>query len=701
MPRPQRVPSAALSFLCAIFVVAGFCLGAASAQGATLRASLRAFEAPLVGEAMPLEAPLAIGRGVLQPSSGGSAHLLWANGQPAGLWVRGGATFSYRVDDPISRPVAERNFKTASSVKLTAGPNGATASQRVTSAVIWARDLAAAKAAEIGATGPPEGAAALSSDWFTELLDRALFSSPGLRALTFDLMKLDGTRVALLEGDEKWFLDVDPEVLREETLLRLDDLSGSEGGREYKGDYIAYELVTQPIGRNWWDRPAAECVTTHTAFTVNNPRDQYVEITARSTVRSQRDDLGVWRVSLRDRVSDGDKFFPIEVDHVKVDGKEVDFLHDRNDLLVILDPPMTKGENRVIEVKHHGEIAIRPNKDSFWSLGTWAWYPRPALNGQFSTFEFEVRVPEPLTPYASGKTVERSSGDGFNRVKTRLDQPMQFPVVVAGKYSEVKDSMNDISGTVAAYAGGKERAAKQLLSNFFASADYYGQLFGVPYPLDEMNVVEINSWGFGQAPPGIIFITREAYNPIGDVVNRFFSQGVNARFVHEVAHTWWGHVIKMDSYEEQWLTESFADYSAALALQAMRGGGKKGQREFDRELRQWKRLTQDISDTGSIYLANRLAGKDDKDFRDRVYLLYAKGPLVLHALRQELGRQFGGAQQGDRYFFALLRTFTTNFSVQYGATHHLVGILNQMTNKDWQPWFERYVYGTETPSIDD
>ena len=34
-----------------------------------------------------------------------------------------------------------------------------------------------------------------------------------------------------------------------------------------------------------------------------------------------------------------------------------------------------------------------------------------------------------------------------------------------------------------------------------------------------------------------------------------------------------------------------------------------------------------------------------------------------------------------------------------GETRHLVAILNQMTGKDWQPWFERHVYGAETPEL--
>ena len=85
--------------------------------------------------------------------------------------------------------------------------------------------------------------------------------------------------------------------------------------------------------------------------------------------------------------------------------------------------------------------------------------------------------------------------------------------------------------------------------------------------------------------------------------------------------------------------------------------------------------------------------------RDYAYLVYGKGPLVLHALRQELARTQGGEEQGDRYFFALLRTFLKHVEPGWGETRHLVGILDQITGKDWQPWFERYVYGTETPPV--
>ena len=47
----------------------------------------------------------------------------------------------------------------------------------------------------------------------------------------------------------------------------------------------------------------------------------------------------------------------------------------------------------------------------------------------------------------------------------------------------------------------------------------------------------------------------------------------------------------------------------------------------------------------------------------------------------------------------LLRSFIHNFEYGFGETRHLMGTLSQMTGDDCQPWFERYVYGTETPEL--
>jgi predicted metalloprotease with PDZ domain len=60
----------------------------------------------------------------------------------------------------------------------------------------------------------------------------------------------------------------------------------------------------------------------------------------------------------------------------------------------------------------------------------------------------------------------------------------------------------------------------------------------------------------------------------------------------------------------------------------------------------------------------------------------------------------GGAEQGDLHFFNFLRALVKNFTFKPIETRMLPAILKQMTSTDWQPFFEKYVYGTDMPALD-
>jgi hypothetical protein len=680
----------------AVALAALFALPAGAASSVDLLLRAAALDRPQVGAVVESAGPLTVGRGTVTPAAGTPVKLLVAGGEPVGLLVDGAATLRYVVDDRFSVPVARRNAKRVSGVTAAEAGGRLVFEERLESAAIWSRALAAATGAS------PAGAGGGLPQRSLDVLEKLLGAVPPSHDLLEEAGLAGEGRVwALLHGSGRDFvLRVDPVVDRQESFATVAELT--RRAMIFAGQRIVFDLATQPIGRPWWERSAAPLQAVHLAIDVDNAaggRD--ATVTTRARVKAARGGASLWRVALADDLYDDkdNRLLPLEALSVTVDGKPARFLHHADELLVDLGRPLAAGQTAEVEVVNRGPYAMRPNNDSYWYLSTWSWYPQAPLNGELATLEMSVRTPAPFTPFASGDTVERTSANGVNTVRTRLDKPMQFPVVAAGKYHLYEEERDGRKVTVASYVFGKEKAAKILADLFFASAATYDQFFGVSYPFRELDVIEINSWGWGQAPPGVMFITAEAYNPINDTISRIYSQGINGRYAHEVAHAYWGHVIKMDSREEQWLTESFADYSAALAMQAMLGG-KKGDRELANTVREWKSRTEQIGEGGSIYLANYLAGEDEGDYRDRQWLLYNKGPLVLHALRQELGRQAGSAEKGDKYFQALLRAMQTNFGYQYGETRHLVGILDQMTGGDWQPWFERYVYGTETPPVE-
>jgi hypothetical protein len=262
-----------------------------------------------------------------------------------------------------------------------------------------------------------------------------------------------------------------------------------------------------------------------------------------------------------------------------------------------------------------------------------------------------------------------------------VDQPIQFPVVLAGKYNLFEHEHEGLRVEVASYAVKKKRAMEQIANNIHSLIGFYKKFLG-DYPFDEMKVIEIDSYGWAVAPAGVIFITREAFEP--GLQSRGWSGGLNRRLAHEVAHTWWGHVAKMSSREDQWLSESTAEYFSAFASSQL-----VGKREFEDALREWRQQSGHVGDKASLYLANQLAGEES--YGDRYALLYAKGPLVLHALRQELG---------DQKFFTLFKSYLTNYSMQHIQTRDLIKMTSWVAGTDYAPWFDRYLFGVEWPEVD-
>jgi len=649
---------------------------------------------PTVGATVAIEGPLAMGRAAIEPGEGSAVRALLAGDEQCGFAIEGPAAFRLLIDDPFSAPIAIRNLDRAS--KLDAGKKGNHLELEVPikSAVVW----------WWGAPGPPDGKDGVSTHealpgWATEVLDDPAFAPPSVELITARGLDVGDVVYALIESDKGFFLyATDPIDSRVEELSHIERVKTSES--VHRGRHYLEPLVTQPLGRAWWDRAPRPLVATHTEITVVNTAASYVRIDTRLDLVATRAGVTIWRSELSDRViSSTNKVLANTVTAVRVNGKPADFLHRGGRLLVAVDPPPDGGATTNIEVANEGNLALMPDNGNSWSLGTWAWHPDPGWNGGMSTSIITLTVPKDLVPFASGTMVSMTTEGDSTVLKTKLDRPMQFVVVAAGDYHLYSDTRHGLTCNVGSYVFGKEKAAERLIDLFFAAEGFYSDLFAVPYPFREVSIVEVNDWGFGQAPPGIIFITQEAFEPKTDVMNQYFSKGVNERFVHEIAHAWWGHVVKVDSLEEQWLSESFAEYSAALCIQALAGGGKKGQREFNEVLKGWRSRTKEVGRGASVYLANYLAGDDLTDVLDRNYLLYDKGPLVIHGIRMQLERMYG-PEEGDKVFVMFLRGIMANFIFKWGGTRHLVGILNQITGEDWQPWFESYVYGCETPDLE-
>ena len=122
---------------------------------------------------------------------------------------------------------------------------------------------------------------------------------------------------------------------------------------------------------------------------------------------------------------------------------------------------------------------------------------------------------------------------------------------------------------------------------------------------------------------------------------------------HEIAHQWWGQAVGWKNYHEQWLSEGFAQYFAALYAEHERGA-----EQFARVLRQMRRWAIDTSPQGPVYLGYRL-GHIKGDGRVFRALVYNKGAMVLHMLRRLMG---------DEAFFARAARFYATWRFKKAGT---------------------------------
>jgi hypothetical protein len=663
---------------------------------------LGAIETPQIAGEIDAPSVVILGRAEIRPSPDARVLLLAADGRICGVLIDGQASLTYRVRDPFSIPLARRNAGRANGISARDSAGEMTLSASLQGAAVWGWNI------EPQSKTPRPVSGATLPAWLGEALKDKIDSNPG-RDMLLSAWNVDpGYRWGLFHsaGDD-FVLDVDPRpTVLVESFHRVRRIPWNSG--PFSGKWTTEELVAQPINKQWWDPVTVDFAALETDIQVRNDSRNHVTVRTRSRFQSFRNNLrGLSLSLLSERIHRNDDRQPYKITSLTVDGAPAPFVHWRDTLLVLLPRALGNGDSTSVEVTADGEILERPEGDNYWRLAIEPWYPQPQVGGtERAAFNLSVETNAPFVPFAAGEIVRRETTGQVRRVVTRLNGPMQWANVLAGNYTTFTDESDGARIHVSTYASAKKDDALRVANIVQGVRSCLASWLGVPYPFQDLQVIEINQWGWGQAPAGIIYVTREAFltrlsaatlDEESTMIAQQVSRGINERLAHEVAHAWFPHVAKVDRTEENWLSESLADYMSAACLERM--DPRRGKAMFNRQLSDWKTMAGGISSGSSIYLAGHL-GSRQEDWRDWQSLLYARGPLVLHALRQELARTAGSQREGDKLFFTWLRSYVKNFTFKTGETRHLVGILSQITKKDWQPWFERYVYGTETPKLE-
>ena len=174
---------------------------------------------------------------------------------------------------------------------------------------------------------------------------------------------------------------------------------------------------------------------------------------------------------------------------------------------------------------------------------------------------------------------------------------------------------------------------------------------------------------------------------------------------HEIAHQWWGHIVGWDSYHDQWMSEGFAEFSASLYVQLIRGNDKfiDFWEDLRKQVVEARPATRDRKPytIGPVTQGYRLNnGKTGGAAR---FLIYPKGAYILHMLRMMMYAQNKG---GDARFQAMMKDFIqTHFNKNVSTEdfkaiveRHMTQEMNVDNNGKMDWFFNQWVYGTQVPA---
>jgi len=365
------------------------------------------------------------------------------------------------------------------------------------------------------------------------------------------------------------------------------------------------------------------------------------------------------------------------------------------------------------------------------------WYPQNQVS-DYATARLRITVPieyavvgsgiaEPGSPFAAPAAAVTGSSRLVQRVSYAFTapQPVRYLAVVISKMSRVdsatvaldivptRTAPPDMSGastlaqqitrlhaavsippvgarnTVRLNVDATKRQASRARDAIGTAAEVlrlYASLTGdVPYDEITLAMVEDDRPG-GHAPGYFAMLNNPPpVQSFGFRNDPASFQGFPEFFVaHELAHQWFGQAVGWKNYHEQWLSEGFAQYFAALYAKERRGEGA-----FRDVLRQFRKWAIDDSDQGPVYLGYRLGHirSEPRVFRA---LVYNKGAAVLHMLRRAIG---------DQAFFAGLKTFYAEHRFRKAGTDDLRRAMEGASKRDLNRFFERWIYDSGIPRI--
>ena len=204
----------------------------------------------------------------------------------------------------------------------------------------------------------------------------------------------------------------------------------------------------------------------------------------------------------------------------------------------------------------------------------------------------------------------------------------------------------------------------------FYTNEYGAPAFGNRFVVAQTDDEAIEAY----SGPGILFLASKFFDSS--------RQAPEERLQREVAYQWWGQTVGLKSFDDAWISQGLAEWSAFALRESSLTGAM-----LDSAQREEQERALTFEQTSSIVRAP--AALDDQSAAYQSIVFY-KGAMVFRMLRETLGKE---------QFNQAMRKFLDQFRNRNASIDDFERIATQVAGRNMRYFFAQWVEGTGVPEF--
>jgi len=222
---------------------------------------------------------------------------------------------------------------------------------------------------------------------------------------------------------------------------------------------------------------------------------------------------------------------------------------------------------------------------------------------------------------------------------------------------------------------GSEKRLEQYAELTGRVLEFYTKKYGNPLFGRRLVVVQIDDESLDTySGPGIIFLSSKMFDTTRPLPEE--------KIEREIAYQWWGQTVGLKSFDDAWLSQGLAEWSAfAYRESTLTAGG------LDAAQREQQERALTFEQTASIARAPNALDDQSAAYQS---IVFYKGSMVFRMLRETIGKD---------NFDRLLATFLDTYKGQNASIDDFEKLATKISQEPLRYFFAQWVEGTGVPEF--